>query len=320
MLKENTEWSTIMSNQSKSFQYKIGIKHHDTLRASFNALTSRTFGFDFEDWYRSGHWGKWYIPHVLLDGDEVISNVSVNLMQFDLNGTTKNYIQLGTVMTDEAHRGQGLNRQIMEHVLEEYAGKVDGIYLFGNDEVVNYYPKFGFRPAKEYEYYLDRAAILAIKAKGTVPYLLQSVDLDDEAQAEALYSFIRDYSIAPSVPNQNDGLYMSENISLFQFWLAAGFGNQVYYLPETGNYVMAGMDGEVLRIHQIFGKQTVDIYRLTAAFGASVEEVILEYTPAKKEGLLVREHIEEDSTLFILGDDLECIEREKMMFPVLSHA
>ena len=29
---------------------------------------------------------------------------------------------------------------MMEAVLEEYAGKVDGIYLFGNDSVLDYYP------------------------------------------------------------------------------------------------------------------------------------------------------------------------------------
>ena len=302
-----------------NYQYKIGVKHADTLRESFNSLTRQTFGFDFEDWYSSGHWGEWYVPHVMLDGDKVISNVSVNLIQFDMGGIEKNYIQLGTVMTDEAYRGQGLNRQIMERILAEYSSKVDGIYLFGNDDVINYYPKFGFRPAKEYEYYLDAATLQAVKAN-TVPYLLQPVDMANEAQAEALYSFIKDYSIDSSAPNQNDGLYMSENISLFQFWMAAGFGDQVYYLPETGNYVMAGVDGEGLRIHQIFGKQAVDIYRLFAAFGDSVTEVILEYTPAAKDGLLVREHIEEDCTLFILGENLDCIEREKMMFPVLSHA
>ncbi len=85
---------------------------------------------------------------------DLISNVSVNIMQFDLLGEKKNYIQLGTVMTDRKYQGQGWNRKIIEQVLQEYKNTVDGIYLFGNDSVLHYYPKFGFQPSKEYEYYL----------------------------------------------------------------------------------------------------------------------------------------------------------------------
>lgn len=310
-----------MNTKPNHYQYKVDVKQEDTLRESFNALTRNTFGFDFTDWYAAGHWGEWYIPHVLLDGDNVISNVSVNLMQFDLGGVKKNFIQLGTVMTKETCRGQGLNRQIMERILAEYAGKVDGIYLFGNDDVVNYYPKFGFKPAKEYEYYLDRQALQAENADEITPYRLQHVELNDAAQAEQLYTYMKEYSVCTAALNQNDGLYMNENISLYQFWLAAGFGDSVYYLPETGNYVIAEMDDSTLRIHQIFGKQRVDIIRFSAAFhDQAVNEVVLGYTPARHDGFLLREHKEEDCTLFILGDDLMCIEQKKLMFPVLSHA
>lgn len=298
-----------------NYQFSTKVRDNDTLRASFNDLTRRTFGFDFEDWYTSGHWGDWYIPHVLLDGDRVVSNVSVNLMQFDLGGVTKNYIQLGTVMTDEAYRGQGLNRQIMERILEEYAGRVDGIYLYGNDEVLDYYPRFGFQPAKEYEYYLRGEAL-----RQASPYSLCNVDCSIADEAEALYQTIRDYRIDACAPNQNDELYMSENISLYQFWLAAGFGDQVYYLPEIGNYVVAELDGDVLFVHQVFGKTEVDIHRLAAAFGNDVREVVLGYTPVKKELFSVREHREEDCTFFIFGNDLLCIEEGRRIFPVLSHA
>lgn len=64
----------------------------------------------------------------------------------------------------------------------------------------------------------------------------------------------------------------------------------------------------------------MDIARFAASFGEAVKEVVLEYTPAHKETFLVREHKEEDCTLFILGEDLERVEGEQMMFPVMSHA
>lgn len=297
-----------------NYIYNIKVKENDAIRASFNELTRKTFGFDFVNWYEAGQWGDFYIPHVLLDGDKVISNVSVNLMQFDVAGVKKNYIQLGTVMTDEAYQGKGLNREIMERILEEYTGKVDGIYLFGNDSVLQYYPKFGFEPSKEYEYYLPAGSL-----KDVVAYQLEKVDMQDEKQAKRLYAVMHAYKIEPESVNQNDAMYMSENVNLFQFWLGAGYGEHVFYLPETNVYAIVDTEGATLRICQIFGKEEVDIARLAKAFG-EVAEVVLGYTPVHKEKFLVREHKEEDCTLFIIGENLRNIEREKMMFPVLSHA
>lgn len=297
------------------YKYSADVKNNDVLRESFNELTRKTFGFDFTGWYEAGHWGELYIPHVMLDGNQVVSNVSVNLMQFDVGGVKKYYIQLGTVMTDFAYGGQGLNREIMERILQEYSGKADGIYLFGNDSVQSYYPKFGFQSSKEYEYYMPCESMENVTA-----YEIEKVDMSREEQCERLYDVIRNYSDNPDSLNQNDVMYMSDNLGLYQFWLAAGYGENVFYLPETGNYVVAELNEDVLNIHQIFGKQQVDIARLAKSFGEQVKEAVLGYSPVHKEPFLVREHTEEDCTLFILGDDLWCIEREKLRIPALSHA
>ena len=303
------------------YEFTKTVRTNDKLRKSFNELTQNTFGFDFEDWYQTGHWQDLYIPHVLLDGEKVVSNVSVNLIKFDVKGEQKYYIQLGTVMTDEAHRGQGLNREIMEKIMAEYQDKVDGIYLFGNDDVLEYYPKFGFVPTKEYEYYMS-----CENCAGVAPYEIEKVNMEKDEECEKLYEVIRKYaedaddkSCGQKI-NENDGLYMSHNLGLYQFWFSAGFGDNVYYVPENGCYVVVEMDGEILRIHQILGREKVDILRFAKAFGDNVKEVVLAYTPYHTENFMVREHKEEDCTLFIWGKDLERIEREKMMFPVMSHA
>ncbi len=297
------------------YNYITAVKNDDRLRESFNELTRKTFCFDFVSWYETGHWGEMYLPHVLVDGDKVISNVSVNLMQFDLNGEKKNYIQLGTVMTDPEYRGQGLNRFIMEQILREYEGKVDGIYLFGNDSVLDYYPKFGFRPSKEYEYYLP-----SDRAENSHPYQIEKVDMSRQKQQEKLYEVIRSYEASPGEANQNDGMYMSENIGLYQFWLDAEYGDSVYYLPEADAYLIARVEEKVLHVYQIFGKKQLQPERLISSFSERIEEMVFGYTPVHKEKFLVREHKEEDCTLFILGEDLTRIEENQMMFPILSHA
>ena len=168
---------------------------------------------------------------------------------------------------------------------------------------------------KEYEYYLaceDRSNVET--------YALEKVDMQDAGRAEKFYDFMRAYKVDANELNQNDAMYMSENVNLFQFWLGAGYGDSVYYLPELDNYAILEVDGNRVLICQIFGKAEVDTFRLAKAVCSDVTEVVLGYTPVHKEKYLVREHKEEDCTMFIIGDDLKRMEEEKMMFPLLSHA
>lgn len=73
-------------------------------RHRLNDLTRKTFGFDFESWVTEGYFEGDYIPYSFMKDGKIISNVSVNRMKFMQNGVVKNYIQLGTVMTDESYR------------------------------------------------------------------------------------------------------------------------------------------------------------------------------------------------------------------------
>ena len=284
--------------------FSDAVRGNDHLRESFNDLAQATFGIDFSDWYAAGHWGDHYIPHVLTVEDTVISNVSVSLMRFRIGGAEKNYIQLGTVMTHEAYRGKGLNRQVMERVLEKYAGRVDGIYLFANDSVLDYYPKYGFRPVTETEYFLTAQQFSAAK-----PYELVPVE------PESLYA-----AVSAGGANPNNGMYMWENLGLYQFWCAAEFGGSIFRIPEADAYAVAEADGTVLRICEIIGPQLVELPRLAASFGPEIREAVLCFTPGNREGLSGRPHREEDTTLFILGDDLSRIESEDLIFPAFSHA
>lgn len=43
----------------------------------------------------------------------------------------------------------------MNKVLEEYTNQVDFMYLFANDTVLDFYPRFGFIPAQEQLFSID---------------------------------------------------------------------------------------------------------------------------------------------------------------------
>ena len=83
------------------------IRDDAALRSSFNRLAEKTFDLNFENWYQNGYWKENYIPYAAVREGQVIANVSVNPMTFSENGILHHYIQLGTVMTDSAFRGQG---------------------------------------------------------------------------------------------------------------------------------------------------------------------------------------------------------------------
>lgn len=304
-------------------KYKLvtNVRDNERLRQSFNELTQKIYYFNFENWYEKGFWGDKYIPHVLLDGDKVVSNISVNLMKFVVNGQVKNYIQLGTVMTDPAYRNQGLSRYIMEYILDEYREKADGIYLFGNDSVLNFYPKFGFCPIHEYEYSLNlKNDSLSTTEKNLIKYQMEKLDLSNKSVEDKLYRDILEYETSNRKHNLSENLAMYDNIGLYQFWLASEYRDNVYYLPEEGAYILAFIESGILQVDQIISKKEIELSRLAVSFNEIPSKVKLGFTPAFPERYDVALHKVEDCTLFILGESLKKIETDRMMFPVISHA
>ncbi|MGL4337019.1 MAG: GNAT family N-acetyltransferase, partial [Turicibacter sp.] len=138
--------------KGKPYRFECGYQDNESLRNSFNQLTEKTYGFEFKQWYEDGYWTDKYVPYSLIDGDQVVANVSVNIMDFLVRGEEKRFIQIGTVMTDESYRNQGLSKALIEIVLKEYEEKCDLIYLFANDSVIDFYPKFGFKKSEQYQY------------------------------------------------------------------------------------------------------------------------------------------------------------------------
>lgn len=278
-------------------------KDDDKMRKSLNELTEKNFWFNFENWYTNGFWGDKFIPYSLADGNKVIAHVSVNIMDFNLDGTDKHYIQIGTVMTDKDYRGQGLGRYLMQKVIDEYKEKSDGIYLFGNDSVMNFYPKFGSIKSKEYQYSKDINSINNVKK-------IQQVDMSDKSKWEDFFNTVKN-----SVSNDR---FTMDNPGLIAFWTR--WSSSVYYLAEEDTYIIADVEGEKLFIKQIIASRKVNLETVINSFGCDIKKVTLGFTPKDVTGYTIDEYHEEDCTLFILGKDLESIENKKLIFPTLSHA
>lgn len=291
----------------KTYGYTVNFKDDDQLRRSFNSLTRKTYGFDFEEWYRNGYWQKRYIPYVLLDGDNVISNVSVNVIDFSVMGEKKRFIQIGTVMTDKKYRNQGLNRFLMERVLEDWKEKCDLIYLFANDSVLDFYPKFDFSPAEEYQYSKE---ILKVNSTSNTTKL----NMSDENDKKFLFDTINESKVFSQ-------LAMLGNASLVIFYCTSFMKQSVYYIKDLDAIAIAEFNDNTLYLNDVFCKRDIHLDDIIAALvNKEIKLVVLGFTPIDTTSFNVNLLKEEDTTLFIMNDGQEIFEEKKLMFPVLSHA
>lgn len=279
-------------------------RQNDELRHSFNELAKKTFWIDFEDWYQNGYWTDRYNPYSIVMDGKVVANVSVNQTDFAMNGQVKRYIQLGTVMTDEQFRNKGLIRRIMEEIEIDYAGKVDGMYLFANNEVLSFYPKFGFRTAKQYEYVKE--------VQSDAEPIFVQVPMKERRVWDMLEEKIKT-GYVQSV------FEMVDNSQLNMFYVSKYMQENVYYSEILDAYVIAEIEDDTIVINMVVSDKEQDMSSIAEGFGKDIRHVILGFTPKNGQGFEKREMNQDDSTLHVKGMWAD-FEEAELMFPLLAHA
>jgi GNAT superfamily N-acetyltransferase len=273
-------------------------------RRSFNALTRKTYGFDFEDWYRLGCWGDSFVPYALADGGRIVANVSVSFMRLVIDGAFVNAVQLGTVMTDEAYRGRGLSRDLMEIILAEYEDRCDFIYLFANGGVLDFYPRFGFERAAEYECAAEPSRV----GRGREFRKLDVLDARDRAVFFRL--------VERSVPQGRIGcLY---DTGLVMFYCAFAYRDGIFYFPGEDFAAVAGLRDGTLRVEEVFAGSEMEPDEIAGALSEGNENrVAFGFTPkAPGDRYVLTPKAGDSDALFIRSK--RPLELPKAMFPVLS--
>ena len=282
----------------------------DTLRHALNDLTKKTFGFDFEGWVTGGYFEGDYIPYSLIEDGKIISNVSANRMTFLQNGVDRNYIQIGTVMTDEAYRRQGLAKKLMEHVIKQYKDDCDGFYLFANPDAVVFYNRCGFSKETEYRYSVKNEFCMG-KSAGEI---FMPVNTADEQMKQKYMDMVRRSAVNSSLEQLNKfGL---------QMFYSADMEN-VYYAKDMDCFIVAETEGDTLFLQSIICENQVALSDVLQRVRGEYHKRQLGFTPALKDmDICVAEQYDgaDDYRLFYLGKELKSIEKEKLYFPKLSHA
>jgi len=287
------------------YAYNIEVRENTNIRLSFDELSKKTFGLSFEKWYQDGYWQDNYIPHVLIHNDKVVANVSVNIIDTKMQGQLKRYIQIGTVMTDCDYRNKGLSRKLMDKILQDWKDKCDAIYLYANDSVLNFYPKFGFIKAKEYQY-----------SKNIVHTIgkIRKLDMTDDYDKKLLRNYYEKSNPFSMLP-------MLNNYGLLMFYCSSFMKDCVYYLEDIDAIVIMDYDTETMTCFDIYcdaNKSMDEIIAVSAR--ENCKNIVFGFTPKDTDGCTVKSIEDDDSTLFILGSKENIFAKHKLMLPMLSRA
>ncbi len=288
------------------YEFARDFKHIQEKRLSFNKLTESVFGFSLENWYNDGFWGDYYIPYSLLHNNKVISNVSINKIEFDIEGERKTGIQIGTVMTDDKYRNRGLNKFLMEKVLHEWNDKTDFVYLFANDSVLNFYPKFNFKVVAEYQH---SKTIDTHSTSST----WKKLHMEDPADVAFLMERIKNSAPIAKIS-------MLNNTSLVMFYCNTYKKDSIFYIKELDVIAIADFEGDTVYLNDIFSINPIEINDVIQSISDKrIVRIILGFTPLDDSGF-DKHLLKSTDKLFIQKDKIEFFLNKHWMFPVLSHA
>lgn len=250
---------------ASEFSVTSNYQNDEILRKSFNQLANDIFGIDFEQWFQNGCWDKNYICHSVVINQKVVSNVSVNKMNLIIDGTSQRAIQIGTVMTHPDYRGNGFSGALMKHVLETYRDECEVFYLFANDSVHHFYPKFGFTPCNEVHFSM-KVAPISIVNNG-----LRKIDCANEEDLKMINKILQTRT---PVSNQ---FGISDNQGIFMFYALNVFQDSIYLFEDEGAIIVYQSEGNVLHLYDVVSKSRIDLVRLLSHISNRDTEIIQFY-------------------------------------------
>lgn len=299
-----------VSINNKNYTLYIQYQNNEKLRLEFNRLTQKVWEFDFENYYQSGYWDDNCILYSLFEGETIVSHITVSVFAGNSRDETKTLVQLGTVMTDKSYQKQGLNRFLMERILKDFKGRNDGIFLFANETVLDFYPKFGFVPVQEFEAFLPIKNLTFRERPDK-----RKLDLDKEKDLKLFENLVENATPNTAFQTKNNGLtffYCYADPEL-------GYKDSIYFMEALNCAAVIKTEEQALHILEVFSPDAIDIMRVIAAFtDIPFDEAVLGFTPEQVK-LNYRKWKDGDLQLFVTQELVPVFEEQQLIVPVLSH-
>jgi GNAT superfamily N-acetyltransferase len=283
-------------------------KADDRLRASFFSLANQIFGLNFKEWYEKGFWGNQYIPFSYVDENKVVANVSVNVIDFIIEGKKYKALQIGTVMTHPDYRNKGFSSSLMKKVLEEYKDQYDFMYLFANETVLDFYPKFGFTEVDEYQFSMEFTVDQAVQGG------IRRLDINKKEDLDFINQFVNERIPVSKIFATGN----SQSITMYH--CVDIFNHDIYYLEQEDVIVIFQKTENQIDIFDIISKREINIEAiLTRIANKGLTKVVLHYTP-DYEGLeFVSNLLKREGALFVKANNGHLFP-VKVKHPITSEA
>lgn len=251
------------------------IEHY---RKSMSELSNENFGFDFELLYKTGNWPDHFGCYAYVVDEKVVSNVSYHLLNMTFNTKTYSVMQIGTVMTTLEYQGKGYSKALMDAVIKDHV--VDAVYLFANESVLDYYPKFGFIKVDHVKYRDSKMACYKEGKKGRL------LDIDNELHLLEHYINKR--------LNSSNNLHLSNDDYLKMFYSLYVFRDNIYVHDDA--IIVCEKDDETLYVHDVYAVNSIDYYKLIGPYTQGVTSIEFGFELPLKS---IESYIDEASHLYV---------------------
>jgi len=292
-----------MTNYQLIYDYKDNQKY----RESFNELAKLVFGLDFSQWYEKGCWNDQYSCYSYIDGEKVIANASISKMTVAVNGKDYRAIQVGTVMTHPDYRHKGLAKKLMNNIIDKYEKQYDFIYLFANETVLDFYPKFGFSRVQESRYFINADGL---QKKSNMTNRKLNVENIKDVSLLKLYAKER-------IP-LSSVLDVKDNESLLMFYFLIAFPNSIYFIEDKNVIVLFEKEDEELHLFDVVSRSEIDVIEVLSYITTSdIKRIIFHFIPDCQN--LESEVIETEDDVLFIRPMIE-FGTERPLFPLTSHS
>ncbi|MBC1999958.1 GNAT family N-acetyltransferase [Listeria marthii] len=282
-------------------------KDNKLYRDSFNRLAESTFDINFEEWFNKGFWNDKYVCYSYIDDKEIIANVSINKMSLIYQGEDYTALQIGTVMTHPDYRGQGLAKKLLGHVIAKYEEQYDFLYLFANDSVLDFYPKFGFERVEESSFTVDASSLKRKTAQ------LKKLNPDNNTDFQLISRIVSEKTPLSNI------LDVKESEDLLMFYVLIALKNELYYIEEIDTIVLMEQEDADLYVLDILSTKKLDVVEVLSYLPAKkIETIHLLFTPEKSKYIDAAHIIETEDMLFVRPNILTS--EPYFLFPATSHA
>ena len=290
-------------------EYKFIKNYRDdkVLRNAFFEFMSKVFpSIRFNEWYERGFWGDNFIPYSYVENDKIISNICVTKLEVIINGSSKKGIQIGGVGTLPEYRNNGLSRKLLNIVLEEYNNATDIFFLFANDTVLDFYPKFGFKPISEYLYKVE---IDKISNREVLPF--RKLDFDKSKDSKILTDLLKSRISVTSIMG-------ARNYHFVTLWYVINFyRDSLYYFEELNAIAIIEKNKNEIQLLDVISKHYFNLEQILSLFiSEELNEVIVFFPPDNYKYEYSEIIKDEQSHLFILA--VEDLNLSKFHYPVTA--